>query len=144
LGREEDAMDFLLAAAGPEESFAEAMRRTAESAYSYPFQFDSFLVGLMWGVWVVLNLWIWQKTKALSNMLMLCGSAALALFYIVHAFTWRGPGTWLVLVGTGALSVGFFMSVRPLVEAQLNALRSKLGPKGGSGSSGGGSAPPAS
>lgn len=93
---------------------------------SYPFQFDSFLIALMWAIWGVLNFWIWSKTKALSNILMLSGSACLALFYFIHSFTWRGPGTWLVLVGTGVLTAGFFLSVRPLVEAHLAQIKAKI------------------
>jgi len=119
-------MHIPLLAAGPADDLARAMRDAAESSYSYAFQFDRFLIGLMWAVWVVLNLWIWKKTKASANMLMLCGSAALGLFYLIHAFTWRGPGYWLVAVGTGVLSAGFFLSVKPLVEAQLNALKAKM------------------
>src|SRR5688572_9744156 len=89
------------------------------------FFFELLLTGLIWGVWVVLNLWIWQKTKALANMLMLIGSGILALSNILHSFA-TGPGFWLDFFGVVLLTVGFVLSVKTLVDAQLAMLKSKL------------------
>jgi hypothetical protein len=92
---------------------------------SHGFWFDHFLSGLLWTGWVVLNLWIWQKTKALGNLLMLVGAAVLGFMQFLRAFTWAW-GHWLDFLALGALSLGFFLSIRPLVEAQLAALKAKI------------------
>ena len=104
---------------------AEIVVRYDGARSSYGFSFEHLLVGLMWGVWVVLNLWIWQKTKALGNMLMLCGAGALALCHVLRSFTW-GPTYFIDFLGIGALTAGFFLSVKPIVDAQLKALQAKL------------------
>ena len=107
---------------------------------NYGFHGDAFVIGLLWAGWVVLNLWIWQKTKAQSNLLMLCGSGLLAITYLIRAISWHQPGSWADIVGLGLVSAGFFMSVKPLVEGHLSALKNKLG--GGKGGGGGSATPP--
>lgn len=111
-------------------------------SYSYPFQFDQFLTSLLWIVWVVLNFWIWGKTKALSNILMMAGAAGMALFFMIHSFTYKGPDMWLVLLSTGALTAGFFLSVKPLVEAHLAQIKAKLQHAAAGMKKDGGSTPP--
>lgn len=92
---------------------------------SYGFSFEEFLVALMWGVWVVLNLWIWQKTKALGNMLMLCAAGVLCLTALIRS--WAAGLNYIVdFLAIGALTAGFFLSVKPLVDAHLKALQAKL------------------
>ncbi len=93
---------------------------------SYPFQFKQLLLGLVWAVWLVLNLWMWQKTKAQANLLMMVGAGVLTLTYVMRAFTWDAPGTFIELAAVVVLTAGFFLSVRPMVEAQLAKLREKL------------------
>jgi hypothetical protein len=98
---------------------------------------EGLLVVLLWTVWVVLNLWIWQKTKAQGNLLMLIGSAATA-FYCLLWMLGEFMSLWILILALGALTVGFFLSVRPMVEAHLAKLKEKLhhataGGKGGGG-----------
>lgn len=109
---------------------------------AYGFHGEHLFLGLIWAVWVVLNLWIWQKTKATGNLLMLIGSGVLAFIDILAAFTWRGPGSWLSILALITLSAGFFLSVKPLVDAQLKALQDKLQAKLHAGKKDGGSPPP--
>jgi len=93
---------------------------------SYPFQFKYLLIGLVWAVWLVLNLWMWQKTKAQANLLMMLAAGLLTLTYVMRSFTWDAPGTLIELIAVVVLTVGFFLSVRPMVEAQLGKLRTRL------------------
>ena len=89
------------------------------------FSFLGLLELLVWVVWVVLNLWIWQKTKAVGNLLMMLGAAGAGFVQLMAFFKeWMGNGIWLVSLA--ALTAGFFLSVRPMVEAQLAKLREKL------------------
>jgi hypothetical protein len=89
------------------------------------FSFLGLLELLVWVVWVVLNLWIWQKTKAIGNLLMLIGAAGAGFVQLMLFFNeFVGNGIWLVSLAV--LSAGFFLSVRPMVEAHLAKLRAKL------------------
>lgn len=89
------------------------------------FSFLGLVELLIWVVWVVLNVWIWQKTKAVANLLMLLGGAGAALVQLMVFFKeWLGGGIWVASLA--AVTLGFFFSVRPLVEAHLATLRAKL------------------
>ncbi len=96
------------------------------------FIFESLLIGLIWAVWVVLNLWIWQKSKASGNLLMMVGAAVMALASIIGAF--------------GEPFGGFYLPVKPMVAAHLAALQAKvkgIGKGSGTPPAAGGGAPPA-
>jgi len=89
------------------------------------FSFIGLLEFLIWAIWLVLNLWIWQKTKATGNLLMMIGAAGAAFMQLMLFFNeYMGNGIWLASLA--ALTVGFFLSVRPMVEAHLAKLREKL------------------
>lgn len=93
------------------------------------FHFSLFLGFLTWGVLAILNYWVWSKTKAKGNLIMLCGAAAVALANIITTFS-TFPGEfvllWLPTLGAIAFTAGFFLSVKPLVEAQLASLKKKM------------------
>ena len=88
-----------------------------------------FLLFLIWAIWAVLNLWIWQKSKATGNLLMLGGSAVLAVLYLLASFgvniAWDAH-YWLSLFSLIALTAGFYLSVKPMVAAQLAGIGTKL------------------
>ena len=110
------------------------------------FIFELLLIGLVWAVWVVLNLWIWQKSKAGGNLLMMIGAAVLAFTSIILAFGEALGGFWLNFFALLALTAGFYLSVKPMVAAHLAALQAKMKSMGkGSGTppAGGGAPPPA-
>lgn len=90
------------------------------------FQFIELCYFLVWAVWAVLNFWIWSKTKALGNLLMLIGSGALALFWFIGFFSWEGVNQWLHFFALVAVTAGFFFTVKPLVEAHIAALKTKM------------------
>jgi hypothetical protein len=94
---------------------------------------------LLWATWVVLNLWIWQKTKATGNLLMLIGSAVMTFDVLLGMFE-QYTTYWLNILALGTLTVGFFYSVRPMVEAHLAKLKEKIHHATASGKGGGGSA----
>lgn len=88
-----------------------------------------FLMFLIWAVWAVLNLWIWQKSKAMGNLLMLGGSGVMALLALLASFKVFldfDAHYWLTLFSLIALTAGFYLSVKPMVAAQLAALSSKV------------------
>ena len=89
--------------------------------------FEFILTGLVWAGMVVLNLWIWQKSKANSSLLMLIGSALIAVPSLMQGLTINFGGIlWLWLFGSICVLAGFYMSVKPMVAAQLAALQAKV------------------
>src|SRR5687768_16995953 len=76
------------------------------------FDFYELCFALVWAVWAVLNFWIWSKSKALGNLLMLIGSAATSLFWFIAMFQWgMGVDPWLHFLALVTLSIGFFFTV---------------------------------
>lgn len=88
-----------------------------------------FLMFLVWAVWTVLNLWIWQKAKATGNLLMMVGGAVVAVLSLLGAFGAHlayDAYYWLLFLSFLALTAGFYLSVKPMVAAQIAALGSKV------------------
>jgi hypothetical protein len=101
------------------------------------FVFESFLVFLVWGVMLVMNLWMFQKTKGQGNLFMMIGAGCLAVSSFIISFaTIADPGTakfilfWLPLIGSILLVFGFYKTAKPVVDAEIQALRSKIGGTG--------------
>jgi hypothetical protein len=73
---------------------------------------------------------------------MLIGSGALAVFWFIGMFSWEGVDQWLHFFALVTVSLGFFYTVKPLVAAQIAALKSKMQHMTAK-KEGGGSPPPA-
>lgn len=118
------------------------------------FVFEAFLTMLLWAAIAVLNFWIWSKAKANGNLFMMIGAGWLAFAHLLGLFGvallgWHNTG-WVQLIGVGLLAAGFYLSVKPMVAANIAHLQSKvkttihdtMGKKGG-GTPPSGGAPPA-
>ena len=92
------------------------------------FFFEPFLVFLVWAVMLVMNLWMFQKTKSNGNLLMTIGAGCLGLSQLLISFESYGKfqAFWLPLIGAVVLVVGFYMTAKPVVDAHLDVLRKKL------------------
>ena len=92
------------------------------------FQFELFLTFLVWAVMLVLNLWMWQKTKANGNLLMLVGAGCLGLASMLLSFGTAGEflHTWLPLIGAVLVVTGFYYTAKPIVDVHIQALKKKL------------------
>jgi hypothetical protein len=103
------------------------------------FTVEGVLTMLLWAVIAVLNFWIWSKAKANANLLMMIGAAWLALASLLLLFNAVLLGVenygWTQLLGVGCLAAGFYLSVKPMVAANIAQLQSKvketMGKKGG-------------
>jgi hypothetical protein len=110
------------------------------------------LMFVLWGAFATLNYWVWSKAKANGNLLMLIGSGLMALESLLGVFgvyLFVGAGGWVMIIEVALIVIGFYLSVKPMVEAQLHALTAKAqgvfqGAKKPDAPSGGGTPPPAS
>jgi hypothetical protein len=97
---------------------------------SFGFSLDGLLVTLLWAAIAVLNFWIWKQAKAKGNLLMMIGggwmclASFLALFKVV-LLGWQNAG-WVELIGVGCLAAGFYLSVKPMVAANIAHLQAKV------------------
>lgn len=97
------------------------------------FVFESFLVFLIWAVMLVMNLWMFQKTKGRGNLFMLIGAGCLSLSALILSLAkFADPGAltfvmfWLPLIGAILLVLGFYMTAKPVVDVHIEALKKKL------------------
>ncbi len=109
------------------------------------FYFGMLVAALVWAAFAVLNFWIWSKSKATGNLLMLIAGGWFALSRVLWSFGTMLLGwenfQWTELIGIGLLTAGFYLSVKPMVEAQIAALQAKV--KGMGHKEGGTTPPPA-
>jgi hypothetical protein len=90
--------------------------------------FGMLLTALLWAVIAVLNFWIWSKAKANPNLLMMIGAgwfALMSLFATFGTYLFGDPG-WGSLLGTAFLAIGFYLSVKPMVAANIANLQAKV------------------
>ena len=92
-----------------------------------------FLIFLVWAVLVVMNLWMFQKTKGKGNLFMLIGAGCLALPALLLSIShFADPGAarffglWLPLIGAVLIVLGFYMTAKPVIDVHIEALKKKL------------------
>jgi surface polysaccharide O-acyltransferase-like enzyme len=98
------------------------------------FVFEIFLLVLVWAAMALMCLWVWQKTKAQGNLFMTIGAAAIALSRLITMLS-DMPGSfvwyWMPFIGTCLLVAGYYLTVKPMIAGQLEALKSKVTGGGG-------------
>ena len=94
------------------------------------FSFAAVLITLLWAVIAVLNFWIWRKAKASGNLCMFLGGAWMTLASLLGWFGVSLMGgenfAWSTVVGLGLMTVGFYLSVKPMVSANIAHLQAKV------------------
>ena len=93
------------------------------------FWIEPFLLFLVWAGLAVMAMWMFQKTKSKPNMLMMIGAGLLALGALVTAFS-AMPSTfmmfWVPFAGAIVVTAAFYLTAKPVVDAQLDVLKKKL------------------
>lgn len=106
------------------------------------FHFPSLVVFLIWLVFAVMAFWIWSASKAKASLLTMIGAALVAtgsFFVLIQV----GPDpTWLGIIGFALVTLGYYQTVKPIVDKHLHDLKQKAIAKAASGSSTPPAAPP--
>lgn len=90
--------------------------------------FHSLVMLVVWVGLGVFNLWIWQKEKAQSSLLMMVGAFAASVFGFTLLFSIGGLlslSSWLHSFGLLAFGFGFFTLVKSKVLGNLAELKKK-------------------
>ena len=95
------------------------------------FRFGSLLVFVVWAVMLVMNLWMFQKTKAQGNLLMTIGAGGLGLGTLYATFaSWDSVSEfmmfWVPFFGAILLVLGFYLTAKPVVDVHVQALKKKI------------------
>jgi hypothetical protein len=90
------------------------------------FTFGGLLMLLIWGALAAMSFWIWSATKAKASLLTLIGAILLALPHLLGILgTYIADPLVVLLVGSALVVFGYYLTVKPTVDAKIQALRAK-------------------
>lgn len=93
------------------------------------FTFKIFLPALIWLVFGVLNLWIWQKGKGQGNLLMMIGGFTIGGANLITSFSTIPEAFlffWVPTIGAALILAGFYLTSAKLIEAQMAGIKAKM------------------
>ena len=105
------------------------------------FIFEGFLTFLIWLALAVMSFWIWKSSKAKASLVTLVGSALLALVSFLVSVANSFGLMILEVFGAALVALGYYLTVKPTVDARIHALKAQA--KAGPGPSSAPPAPPA-
>jgi hypothetical protein len=94
------------------------------------FIFEALLMALLWFAMAALGFFLWRRAKSSGHLVMLGGAGFLGL----HNFFWTFGsfligGFWGQFIGVAVLVFGFWLTVKPLVAADVAMILGKIGVK---------------
>jgi hypothetical protein len=83
---------------------------------------------LVWLALAAMAFWVWTGTKATSTLLTMIGGATLALFGLFTGFGIINSFDtfWMVVAGSALVSLGYYYTVKPIVDAHVRDLTADL------------------
>jgi hypothetical protein len=82
--------------------------------------------GVAWAGLVVMAFWIWQKSKAAVNWLLLLGALATSGYALLAGLGIRFEGMgWVSVIGAALVTVGYYLSAKPAIDAKLAEIKAK-------------------
>jgi hypothetical protein len=78
---------------------------------------------LIWAALAAMSFWIWSATKAKASLLTMIGAILLALPELLILFGSYGDTMILGLAGAACVVFGYYLTVKPTVDAKIAAMR---------------------
>jgi len=103
---------------------------------------EGILMFLIWGAFAGMAFWAFSASKARAALMTLIGAGLIALVTLLGMFGAFIAGVWPLIVGTALVAYGYYLTVKPTVDAHLAKLKEKA--KSAKHSSGSGTPPAAS
>jgi hypothetical protein len=72
-----------------------------------------------------MTFWVWKGTKATSTLLTMIGGALLALSGFLRGFGISYDLDWPLAAGAVLVVLGYYYTVKPIVDARVRELREK-------------------
>lgn len=95
------------------------------------FYATALLLALPWAVLGLLSFWVWRRAKSGGHLLMLVGSGWLVLDSLLRTVDLSllgvGSGYWGSIIGAGLIAGGFWVTVQPLVAADVAKILGRRG-----------------
>ena len=87
------------------------------------FSITLLIAILIWGALAAMAFWIWSATKAKASLLTMIGAILLALPELLILFGSYGDTAILGLAGAVCVVFGYYLTVKPTVDAKVAAMR---------------------
>jgi len=101
------------------------------------FSFPVLLVSLVWLALALMAFWIWSASKAKAALCTLIGALLLGvatMFPILGIYS--ESSFWLMMFGAALVTLGYYYTVKPIVDKHIQDLKEKAKAKTSSGGSG--------
>ncbi len=111
------------------------------------FSFPLFATSLVWLALALMAFWIWSASKAKATLFTMLGAVLLGVGSLIPALgSWSETPFWFTLFGAVLATMGYYYTVKPMVDKHIHDLKAKAIAKAssGSGTPGSGTPPPAS
>src|SRR5437762_12223180 len=84
------------------------------------------VAGLVWVSLAVMVFWIWESARVAMNWLLLFGVGLTATYVLLAGLgvSFEGMG-WLSVLGAVLVTVGYYLSVKPLIDLRLREIQMK-------------------
>lgn len=91
--------------------------------------FPTIILFLVWLAMAGMSFWVWTGTKGTPPLLTLIGSGIFALqaFLLGFGITYEFASIWLTLAASVLIVLGYYFTVKPVVDKHLHDLRAKKG-----------------
>jgi hypothetical protein len=86
------------------------------------FTFTGLVILLLWAALAAMSFWIWTATKAKASLLTMIGAILLALPHLLILFGSYTDTSILYIAGAALLVFGYYLTVKPTVDAKIQAL----------------------
>lgn len=103
---------------------------------------DSVVMFLLWAALAAMAYWAWTATKTQAAMMTMAGAGVVALFTLLGMFGVHILSLWPMLVGIALVTYGYYLTVKPTIDANIAKLKEKA--KAATHSGGSGTPPAAS
>lgn len=103
---------------------------------------EGILIFLIWGAFAGMAFWAYSAGKAQAALMTLIGAGLIALVTLLGMFGVFIAGVWPMIVGTALVAYGYYLTVKPTVDAHIAKLKEKA--KAATHSGGSGTPPAAS
>lgn len=104
--------------------------------------FAGVVTFLVWAAFAAMAYWAWSASKGQAAMMTMAGAGLIAVLTLLHMFDVHIGQGWLELAGTALVVYGYYLTVKPTIDANIAKLKEKA--KAATHSGGSGTPPAAS
>ncbi len=103
---------------------------------------EGVIMLLLWAAFAAMAFWAWSASKSQAAMMTMAGAGLIALITLLNMFGVFIAGLWPMFVGTALVVYGYYLTVKPTIDANIAKLKEKA--KAATHSGGSGTPPAAS